>query len=152
MYNHPLLLPVFLAEKQINVCFAQIETQHEKVGAIQRMTGQVNPNSVVKTPRDEIDFTELTRKMNFSAGVLQAQACILKGFAKALPGLEKWGPSLATFYSGTQRSDTSLEIQGPLREKLDYMQVRIAAALLTAENYEKRIEIYRQLVSALQLS
>ncbi|KAG4427787.1 hypothetical protein IFR05_016732 [Cadophora sp. M221] len=93
-----------------------------------------------------LDFTEITRSLNFFAETSSSSIFRLKRLSVALSIFEDWNVSLSPRASDSRYKDGGSGAQAAILEKLDYLRKFIEAAISYGELAEKRIETYRQLI------
>ncbi|PVH81761.1 hypothetical protein DL98DRAFT_570898 [Cadophora sp. DSE1049] len=145
----PFLLPIYLIEESLKQGMRGISLQDTRVNRIQEATGQFVPSENFPLPEIDLwklDYTDLTRQLNFSGDVTSSQIFLLKGLSVALRVLANWNASLASSHSEAQDRGEVLQDQNVVREKLEYIRGGIDAALMHAEHVQRRTEAFRQLV------
>lgn len=145
----PFLLPIYMIEESLKQGTRGISNQDTRVNRIQEATGQFVPSENFPLPGIDIwklDYTDLTRQLNFSADVTSSESFLFKGLSVALRVLANWNTSLASPHSEGEERDELLQDQDVVREKLEYIRGGIDAALMHAEHVQRRTEAFRQLV------
>ncbi|KAH7348570.1 hypothetical protein BKA65DRAFT_550637 [Rhexocercosporidium sp. MPI-PUGE-AT-0058] len=146
VYSHPLLLLIRVLDQEINLRFSNMALVIIEIDKIQYVTGQYQKNSRSITDVLLLDFTEITRSLNFFAETSASAIFRLKRCSLALSIFETWNASLSRPDSVDQDKDKSSEGQTGILEKLEYVRNTINGGISIGELAEKRIEIYRQLI------
>ncbi|KAK0099413.1 hypothetical protein ONS95_003517 [Cadophora gregata] len=145
----PFLLPIYVIGENLKQGRRGIVGQDSRVNRIQEATGQFLPTENYPLPQidlQKLDYTDLTRQLNFSGDVTSSQIFLLKGLSAALKVLGNWNTMLASCHSEGRERETVSQGQSLVRQKLEYIQAGIDAALMHGEHVQRRTEAFRQLV------
>ena len=151
--THPLLLPISIVERNINICWLDCQTMIDELNILQDEINRLGTDPEQISQNDLIgpDFTSVTRGLNFTAGLSTRVMFCLKGFASSFVVFEELGRLLGSGDMGGLDKERFLAGQDLIFKKADYLRGTMETNLLLGDTVEKRIEMYRQLVCTYNL-
>jgi hypothetical protein len=147
----PLLIPAVWAEFLVSEIYADLNTQHPKLGQLQTPAGQHKYPNVLSGDPLELDFVSSSRSLNFVSNEVAICVLRLKCVLSALDQMVEWERGFQRKSATDHRTET--ELYSALAEggtitiaKIAYLKDTCNVLLFEAECEGKRVQALSQAV------